>query len=327
MFAPVGLVLLAAAPQLALLSTPANAGYSELRFQPIDAREPVKPVLRFSHVSEESVLGAVVPGRRAVVVNAVLLPHKDLSFAGNLLWLEEGKPVRTLCDRVALANRPHVSGDGRIFVQRGFAGAALERVDRVSVDEVRADASTKTLLQFEGHAAFIAGQLGSELLIYRVLPQGRADLVAVHVDNLRVRTLVGQLTPLARDFSVDAKGRVLWFTNGPDWHLERVELESGALRAVGVEQATMGLLPTVFPGGRVALNAGEGKGLRWLEGGVAASPALDGVLRLRGFFGELGFGYDEQANGFDVPVVVRDGKTTALPTPANERLDVAGVLR
>jgi hypothetical protein len=199
MFAPVpvSLLLLAATPQLALISTPANGGYSELRFQPIDAREQVKPVLRFSHVSEESVLGAVVPGKRAVVVNAVLLPHKDLSFAGNLLWLEEGKPVRALCDRVALANRPHVSSDGRIFVQRGVAGTALERVDQVSVDEVRSNGTTKTLIHFEGHAAFIAGQWGSELLVYRVLPQGKADLVAVHVDNLRVRTLT-LVTPLAR---------------------------------------------------------------------------------------------------------------------------------
>lgn len=320
MVTALSLLLLAASPEVALLSTAPEAEVTELRFQPLaDARLAV-PVARLTHVAHESVLGAVLPGTRRVVATAVTEQRKDLSFASSLFLLEAHKPTRVLCDRVVLSTRPLVTIDGRVFVQRGRVGEG--RVDALTVDEVDLRTGrTREVLAFNGFITFLAGSLGRELLVYRVGPLG-ADLVAVHADALSVRVLIASMQPLARDFAVAADGRSLLYTQGDastgQWFLERLDLQS-LQRARLAEGPTMALLPTPLPDGRVAFAPAQGAGLRDLEGAVVLEAQGQGFERIRAFTKKrVAVGLHELPGDFPSPL--------GFVAPLRHRLDVAGLV-
>lgn len=308
-------VLLAAAPEVAVLSTVPDAEMTELRFQPVGLAAPVPAVARLSHVAFEDVFGAVVPGTRIVVATTVARPARDLSFAASLFALEANKPARLLCDRVALGNRPVVSAEGRVFVQRGRSGDAPVTVDEVDVRTGK----TRELLSFTGSAAFIAGTLGREVLVYRVSATG-ADLVAVHADALGVRVLVPAMAALARDFAVTADKAALLYTqsDGVRWFVERLDLRTLG-RARLAEGPSMALLPTPLPDGRIAFAPSEGAGLKDLEGRAVLAPAGAGYERVRAFLKDrTPIGLHETPSGFPAPIGF-----AAVP---KARLDVAGVI-
>jgi hypothetical protein len=315
------LLLLAAAPDVALLSTAPEAEVTELRFQPLGDPRLTAPVARLSHVPLETVLGAVVPGTRRVVAIAVTEPRKDLSFASSLFLLEAGKPTRTLCDRVALSTRPLVTAEGRVFVQRGRA--TEDRIDALSIDEVDLrTGKTREVLAFRGYTAFLAGNVGRELLVYRVGTEG-ADLVAVHADALGVRVLIPSLPPLARDFALAADGKSLLYTQGDStsgqWYLERLDLRS-LTRTRLAEGPTMALLPTPLPDGRVAFAPAQGAGLKDLEGKPVLEASGPGFERVRAFTRKrVPVGLHEIPGDFPTPL-------GGFAAPARHRLDVAGVI-
>ena len=312
------LLLLAAAPDVALLSTAPDAEVTELRFQPLGQTRLAAPVARLIHLPQESVLGAVVPGTRSVVAIAATEPHKDLSFASSLFLLEANKPTRVLCDRVALGTRPLVTVDGRVFVQRG-----RPTEDRLTVDEVDLRTGhTREVLAFNGFTTFLAGSLGRELLVYRVGPQG-ADLIAVHADALGVRVLIPSMQPLARDFALAADNKSLLYTQGDaatgGWYLERLDLQS-LTRTRLAEGPTMALLPTPLPDGRVAFAPGQGAGLKDLEGNTVLEAKGPGYERVRAFTKKrAAVGLHEIPGEFPSPL-------GGFAAPANQRLDVAGIV-
>src|SRR4051812_5775958 len=100
------LLLLSAAPQVALLSTGPDGETTELRFQPLTEPRLAPVVARVAHLPGESVQGTLIRGTHQVVVVAVTEPRKDLSFASSAFLLEQGKPARLLADRIALGTRP-----------------------------------------------------------------------------------------------------------------------------------------------------------------------------------------------------------------------------
>jgi hypothetical protein len=335
-------LLLAAAPtppEAAVLSTRPGDAFTELRFQPVGTRELTAPVARFEHLDDATALGALIPGTHQVVATATVFPG-DPSFASALVLLEPGRPMRVLADQVAVSNRPLVTAEGRVFVQRGIAGAdvtpelpggkpanALTRVDTLRIDEVRLSGEPRTVLSFRGYTAFLAGSFGPELLVYRVGPAG-ADLVAVNPDTLAVRTLT-QLEPLARDFVVDEAGHRLLFTLGDSaeraWHVESLDL-------VSLERSRLGgsRLPALLPfvlGGKPARCAGPGAGTVFTDGSRALAPQGPGFDHLR-FVTRDGVrvGLDEVPSDFPRAFAVdARGRNLPLAAPEGARLDLAGV--
>ncbi len=314
-------LLLAAAPDVALLSTVPDAEVTELRFQPLGDSRLSAPVARVLHVAQETVLGSVIPGTRRVVAIAVTEQRRDLSFASSLVLLEANKPSRVLCDRVVLGTRPLVTADGRVFVQRGRAGEG--RIDALTIDEVDLRTGrTREVLGFNGFTVFLAGSIGRELLVYRVGPKG-TDLIAVHVDALGVRVLIPSMQPLARDFALAADNRTLFYTQGDastaQWYVEKLDLQSLAVTRLA-EGPSMALLPTPFPDGRVAFAPGAGMGLKDLEGKTVLESKGPGYERVRAFTHKrVAIGLHEIPGDF--PRALGD-----FAVPSGQRLDVAGVI-
>ncbi len=337
------LVLLAAAPvapQVAILSTRPGDGYTELRFQPLGAKDLAPAVARFDHLDDATALGALLPGTQKVLATATVLPG-DASFASALVLLEPGRPTRVLADQVAVSNRPLVTPQGRIFVQRGIAGPvttapelpgpkpaqAQLRVDTLRIDEVRLSGEPRTVLSYRGYTAFLAGSFGSELLVYRAGPDG-ADLVAVQADTLAVRTLA-RLEPLARDFVVDEAAHRLVFTLGDPreraWHVETLDLLTGERTRLS-SSPLPALLPFVLAG-KVVHSGGAGQGTAFEGGARALEPQGPGFDHLR-FVTRDGvrLGLDEVPSDFSRPFAVdAHGRPLRLAAPEGARLDLAGV--
>lgn len=330
------LTLLAAAPpEAALLCTAPQEPYTELRFQPLGQAEPAPTVARLPHVAGESVQGALLKGRRAVVAVAVAEPRRDLSFASRLYLLEPGAAPKELADRVLLGARPFVSSQGRVFVTRGAAGPLdfdprlRLRVDALTVDEVDPrSGKVRTVLAFEGYAAFVFGEHKGALAVYRVGPEG-GELLTVHPDALGV-TPVAKVTPLARDFAVDARAGAFVYTQGDAegrWWVESLEVATGKARVLARGES-MALLPTVFPDGALGVSKGRGQGLvRAGENLPLLAAQGEGHLRVRAFAGSVAVGLDERPDGSAAPFAVdlRRGQKVPLGAPQGFRLDLAGV--
>ncbi|MEW5739402.1 MAG: hypothetical protein AB1938_10775 [Myxococcota bacterium] len=332
MLALVTILSLAAAPEVALLDSAGDS--TRLRFQPVGSTTLAPVAASLVHAEDSTVLGALLPGRKKVVLATAIVGRvRDESFAAGLFRLEAGVPSRLLVDRVAASTRPLVLENGRVFVQRGRPGevTGLGRVDSLSIDEVDPDSGkTRTVYEARGFTTFLAGALGRELVVYEVGLEG-ARLLAVHVDVLSVRTVVASLPPLAFDFSVDAAGKRVVFTLGQPgverWRVVAVDLSSGALSSLA-EGPSVALVPAVLPDGRVAFAKGEGQGLT-LAGGDARvlAPQGPGYERLRAVVRGLAVGLHETPSGFPrlFTVSLGDGRSFATAFPAQTRLDVAGV--
>lgn len=302
-------LLVAAQPAVAVLSSSGSVG--ELRFQPADATDLAAPAVRFTHADGSPVLGSLLPASRVVVATAVMQARGDVSFGSVLLRLEAHRPARVLADDVVYGSRPHVSGEGRVFVSRGRAGSEVSpqgRVDSLVVDEVNAvTAKARTVYSAQGFLTFIAGSLGRELFIYELTTRG-ARLIAVHVDTLGVRVLIDDMVPLARDFVVDASARRLLFTQGTPfddaWFVEQLDLVT-AQRAVVARSKEPTLLPAVV-NGKVVFNVGPHERF----GRLGYTRVQHGSLFLH-----------EVPGGFPVAFV----NEQRLVTPPDSRLDLAGV--
>lgn len=316
MLSLVASLLVAAEPSVAVLSSSGATG--ELRFQPLRAEEVARPAVRFTHAEGSPVLGSLLPGSRVVVATAVLRERGDLSFASALLRLEEGRPARVLAEGVAYGSRPLVTGEGRVFVARGTAGAEVAadgRIDSLVVDEVDVvTAKARTVYATRGFVTFLAGALGRELVVYEVTASG-ARLIAVHVDTLHVRVLIPRMVPLARDFVVDAARKRVLFTQGTPhedaWFVEQLDLVTST-RSIVARSSQPALLPAVVDG-RVIFNDGprERFGRPGYERVQLVSNGL--VLALHEVPGEFPVGYER-------------GTSRRLVTPVDARLDLAGVL-
>jgi hypothetical protein len=310
------LILAAATPELALLSSSGSTG--ELRFQPIDAKTPAAPVARFSHGEGSPVLGSLLPGTRVVVATAVMRSQGDLSFASALLRLEAGKAPRLLADQVAYGSRPLVTAEGRVFVARGSN-------EELTVDEIDPrTAKTRSIHSTRnGLVTYLAGALGREVIIYEVTTTG-SRLIAVHADTLGLRTLIADLKGPAHDFVVDAARKRVLFTHATasgSYQVEETSLVDGATRVLATGNEVT-LLPAVRADGRVLISKGEGLGLAALDGGEGLPARGPGFERLVLEQRALLITVHERPSDF--PSVFVNGQL--LVTPPESRLDVAGVL-
>lgn len=318
------LTLLAAAPEVALLSTPGDGDTTELRFQRPGAAELSPAVASFTHVKRSTVLGALLPGTRTVVAVAQTKDARDPSWACSLVRLEPAKPAVTLVDRVAVSTRPLVTRDGRVFVQRGREGP--NRVDAITIDEIDPrTGAARTVHSFDGYTAFLAGAFEGELIVYRVGPGG-ADLVAVHRDALGVRTLA-KLHPMARDFATDGRGLFFTTSDAGGWLVARVDLRTGAL-TTAARSTHVAALPVLLDG-RLAASPGPAEGLRFAADGTLAllphGPGFERVLHVtRG----LAFVLHEVPSSFPhaYAVELKTGRALQLAAPKDVRLDLAGVI-
>ena len=322
---PVLLTLLASAPEVAILSTPADAETTELRFQRPGAAEPSPAVASFMHVKGSAVWGALLPGTRAVLAVAQTKNYRDSSWAAGLVRLEAGKPAVTIAERIAISTRPFITRDGRVFVQRGREGEG--RVDHLSIDEIDPrSGAARTVHAFDGYTTAIVGAFEGELVVYRVTPNG-ADLVAVHRDALGVRVLC-KLAPMARDFAID--GRSLYFTtaDAEGWLVARVDLRTGAFTPMK-RSAEVTALPTVIDG-RLAVSPGAGEGLRFVDDGTLAllPHGPTGFERVLHQAGGLACVRHEIPSSFPAAYAVelKTGKTFELAAPRNVHLELAGVV-
>lgn len=302
-------LLLAASPSVAVLTSHGSTG--ELRFQALDAKELAAPVASLQHAEGSPLLGALLPGTRAVVATAVMADHGDLSFASALFRIDE-KQVRLLATQVVYGSRPLISTEGRVFVSRGAPGElnAAGRVDDLTVDEVNpSTGKLRTLYSSRGFLLFLAGSAGREVFIYELTP-GSARLIAVHADTLGVRELIAQLPATPRDFFVDAKRGRVFFTHaaGDEWRVAELSLHTREWKDVA-SSPDIALLPAVLADGTLTFNDGphERFGKQGYERVVAADLALHEVP---GDFPELYV----RSSGARLPF-------------AEMRIDVAGVLR
>jgi hypothetical protein len=179
-------------------------------------------------------------GRAAAVVADDEGGHTD--FASTLGLVDAAaRTARPLARGVYHASRPLASVDGHVYVERGEEGhapteaearAGFLREDRLTVDAI--DPSTgasRTLMRAEGYTLHLAGELGRELVVYRVDRRG-ADLIAVDRATGRSR-LVTTLPAFARDFTIDGARAAILLSNRDDhdahlWVVERIDLATGA---------------------------------------------------------------------------------------------------
>lgn len=325
-------LLLAATPEVAVLSTQPGTGLTELRWQPVGARQLAKPLALVSHLEDATALGATLPGSRTVLVTASAEPKKDLSFASWLWALEPGQPAKVLAKNLSISTRPLVTSQGRVFVQRGVAGEAAlgePRVDALTIDEVDLRTGVlRTVYATKGFTTFLAGEHDGRLLVYVVAPTG-ASLVAVHPDALSVTVLSSDLGGPARDFV--RSGDLLAYAFGDaelgTWRLATIDLSSGArvVRDGGVRD--MARLP-FFVRGQLGSLTAPGQALLGLEGQVLLKAQGPGYPHLRFVTkGGIAIGLDERPSDFPDAFAANVETQGAVPlvTVKNARLDVAGV--
>ncbi|HUS66375.1 MAG TPA: hypothetical protein VMZ28_17605 [Kofleriaceae bacterium] len=295
-------------------------------------------VARFAHLPDGAVRGALLPGSDAVLVVAdrqQLAPVRDGSFAGVLLRVEPGQGARPLCDRVDHASRPLVALGGRVFVGRGRPGPALPgamRVDALSIDEIDPVTGVeREVWRGRGFHASLAGAHGTELFIYQVTAGG-ASLLAVDPDSGATRTVLPSLLPFARDFVV-SEG-VLTFATRDEaradrWVIDRVELASGTRRRL-LTAPGQHLAPHPWPGGDLAFDPGDGRGLRLLSGGRPELAGLGaGADVVRAIAPEAAraalWHYVPGATHAEVRIVdARRGESRAVTASPATRLEIVG---
>lgn len=349
-------------PRVAMLATRPGSSQTSLIFQALDTTKADPPVATFSHLPDSSVLGAVVPSTRQVLVIAGTEVRRDPAFGSALLLVSENQQTKSVVDSVYQGTRPLVLDDGRAFVQRGTEGpesteadveAGRLRVDHLTIDEIDLEGGTShTLSAYDGYIAFIAGSLRHEIFVYRVGPDG-ADIIGVDADTGKERTIIRPLPPFARDFSVDAQAQALLFTNGDpatpgDWVAERLDVTPPPATAPVVSPrskvavaarlqlldraAHPGLVPTAWVGRTVAVN----KNLAGLEvtraGAKVKVPFASGVDVVREFFfarkSTFALATHHAEGRLPEPVVIDTDTLDAQPIPAppQTRVDLAGLV-
>lgn len=194
------------------------------------------------HAKEAVVRGDVLAGGRSVVVvaDSEARPSAGADWNSSLHRVDESGKIALLASGLYHASRPLASVDGAVYVERGANGPWPTREEaaqgRLRTDPLHIDAidpvtgAARTLYSWTGYTLHLAGELGGELIVYRVAFEG-ADLVAIDRASGNSR-LVTALLPFARDFSVDEKRGALVMSNRDEhdahlWVLDRIDLTSG----------------------------------------------------------------------------------------------------
>ncbi len=192
------------------------------------------------HAREAVVRGDVLAGGRSVVIVADA-EGRPSDWSSSLHRVDDSGKIAFLATGLYHASRPLASADGAIYVERGANGAWPTREEaaqgRLRTDPLHIDAidpatgAARTLYSWTGYTLHLAGELGPELIVYRVAFEG-ADLVAIDRASGNSR-LITALLPFARDFSIDEKRGALVMSNRDEhdthlWVIDRIDLASGA---------------------------------------------------------------------------------------------------
>jgi hypothetical protein len=199
------------------------------------------------HAPGAVVRGDVSPDGRSVVVAADLGDVPPSDWSSGLWRIEPNAPPVLLARGLYHASRPLASVDGRIYVQKGAAGAwptvDEARAGRLRVDRLWLDAidpvtrTARTFYSWSGYTLHLAGEIDGDVVVYRVGPDG-ADLVRIDRATGRSRA-AATILPFARDFSIDPTRRAIAFSNRHEidtrtWVVDRVDLETGARTRLAV---------------------------------------------------------------------------------------------
>ncbi len=274
---------------VALLATPAHADAERSEVRVVEdvpgasGVASVREVLRVTvpHARGAVVRGDVLAGGRGVVLVADEAGAADADW-GAALHLVDARGDRILVRGLYHASRPLASADGSVYVERGAPGSwptrdeAVQgrlRTDAIALDAVDAETgATRRITTWSGYTLHIAGELGDDLVVYRVAFEG-ADLVAIDRRSGAVR-VVTPLLPFARDFSVDRGRGAVVMSNRDDhdsraWVVDRIDLRAGTKERLHV-QRDEAPVPYVTRDGDV----------RWSATAAAASPDGPFVARL-----------------------------------------------
>jgi hypothetical protein len=326
--------------ELGLIATAPQGSLSELYFVSPGHGLPL-PAASFEHLPGAVVRGVSLPHSRVVLAVADSRPSRELSWSASLVRLEAGQVARTLVDDVYHASRPLVTQEGLVFVQRGRAGQEPSaeqnslRLDDLAIDQVDpSTGATQRVYSWSGYEAHLAGSYRGELFVYRVGPQG-ADLVAISLQNLQLRTIVPSWPPMARDFSVDpADGSiVLQQANdglSPGFHVERVDTKTGT-RNILVSDLRGDVSPFAFPKRRLLISPETESNLvlvgsnRLVLRGLPAQELL--WARKASDDGAYVGALSVRRGALPIPILVdaETGLCAAVPFPQSTRVEVVGV--
>jgi hypothetical protein len=275
----------------------------------------------------------------SVFVVADTEPDGDPSFAASLFRLRPGEEPKRLADRVIHASRPVASADGEVVVARGEPGVALPstmRVDVLWIDEIDPDSGdAETLTSLEGYFLYVIGVTRREVVAYRVSPSG-ADLFAIDRATKAERTIVANVPPFARDFSLDPEDQTLTYldrdTSDPvpagaqaTYVIERVDLASG-LRTELHRGSSPGAVPFALPNGDVLVSLDPAKGPGTLFG--PPLPLGQGVAEPAGLSSDGAFltGIERVPGRLGRPFVLdlTRGAARFVDVPIDRRVTVAG---
>jgi hypothetical protein len=322
-------------PRAALLATHPGAELTSLFFVDTRGTTNLAPVATFGHLPDATVRAIVIPGKNEIVATADTTPTRDASFNASLFYLRAHTPPERLVDRVVHASTPLVTSAGRVFVSRGEPGKFVDgqmRVDALTIDEIDvATGKARTVYQTNGYLLFLAGALGEEIVVYRIIP-GQADIVAIDSNTGKQRFIQKNLPPFARDFSIDPSSHTLVFqnrheTDSSTWVVDRVDMKTGKGQRL-FAGSSMTLAPYAIPRGGVLFNP-RGYGLSALDGHSSISGPLGvgvDVVSAVTADGRYLAALHTLPSAFAVPFVVdtQSGTARVLSAPANTRVVLAG---
>jgi hypothetical protein len=316
-----------ASPRAVVIATPHDetAKSSEIRWVDVGpAGLRISRTLSVPHAAGAVVRGDVLPGLDAVAVVCDEDGARDPEF-GAALFRSETTGLRQLATGLVHASRPLASIDGNLYVERGARGA--NRIDALTIDSVNpTTGSLRTLHAWSGFALHLAGELGSELIVYRVGVSG-AEIIAIDRASGSLR-IVAALPAFARDFSIDANRNAIVFSNRNDadahlWIVERMDLATGARTRLH-QETDESPAPFAMPSGDVAWTAARRSGL-WISG-KSTAPLGAGFDSVRAVTndGTLALVAHVPSSGFDSAAILDLGSPRTLPLPVDVRIEPIG---
>lgn len=274
-------------PPLVVLATPHDerAQRSEVRVVGPDGASTLLGAV--AHAPGAVVRGDLVGALPVVVADEEGAADRDFGAA---LFVVGPQGVRRLVGGVGHARRPLAGADGLVYVERGASGPASETASRVDALEIVAvEPSTghaHAIYSYSGYALHLAGELGPDLVVYRVAAGG-ADVLLVDRASGRSR-LVASIVPMARDFTVDRERAALVYVNRDAkdahlWAVERLDLASGLVTRLATAQDDAPA-PYALPGSEPVWTAAGRRGLASARGEWLAplGPGFDAVRAVSG---------------------------------------------
>jgi hypothetical protein len=339
--------LAATPPPVVTLESTGDGAETDVTVRTLGEGAKARVLGKVAHAPGSAVRGALARGSaiRAFVVAREEGASARSTYGSALFRVDEGAPVARLRGGLTNASRPLVTASGLVVVQAGRDGqepepegkVLRERVDTLSLEVVDpVKGTSRVAWSGEGMIAFLAAPLaGDEALVFHVHAKG-ASLFALDARRGTVRPLVPAMSPLARDFSYDRATDTIAFARAS---ADRSAYELVTLSARGGPRAEESLtvrwrapsdrlVPSLVPGGALALSLPEGGGLAWsLAPGAAPvreAPLGEGVDEVLAASGSFVFLRHRTATDERTAVYDRASRRVFHVTGPESAVEVAG---